>query len=113
MEIKNDTVIYNAAAFRTLSNGKLVDLLKQMPGVEVGDNGSVKVNGKEVSQITVGGRTFFMGDNSVTLNNLPATVVNKVKVMQKESEAAEFWIRRGLYLTLYARIMFRTVSRMS
>lgn len=90
MEIKNDTIIYNAAAFRTLSNGKLVDLLKQMPGVEVGDNGSVKVNGKEVSQITVGGRTFFMGDNSVTLNNLPATVVDKVKVMQKESEAAEF-----------------------
>lgn len=90
VEIKNDTIIYNAAAFRTLSNGKLVDLLKQMPGVEVSDNGSVKVNGKTVSQITVEGKTFFMGNNTWALNSLPSSVVNKVKVTEKESEAAEF-----------------------
>lgn len=90
VEFRNDTIVYNAAAFRTLSNGKLVDLLKQMPGVEIGQNGGVKVNGKEVSQITVGGKTFFMGDNSAALNNLPASVVDKVKVTQKESEASEF-----------------------
>lgn len=90
VEIKNDTIIYNAAAFCTLSNGKLVDLLKQMPGVEVSDNGSVKVNGKTVSQITVEGKTFFMGNNTLALNSLPSSVVNKVKVTEKESEAAEF-----------------------
>lgn len=90
MEVIGDTIVYNAAAFRTLSNGKLVDLLKQMPGVEIGKNGDVKVNGKTVSQITVEGKTFFMGDNSLALNNLPANIVNKVKVTEKESEAAEF-----------------------
>lgn len=90
MEMVGDTIVYNAAAFRTLSNGKLIDLLRQMPGVEIGKNGEVKVNGKAVSQITVEGKTFFMGDKSMALNNLPASIVNKVKVTDKESEAAEF-----------------------
>lgn len=90
VEFKNDTIIYNAAAFRTLSNGKLIDLLKQMPGVEVSDNGEVKVNGKTVSQITVEGKTFFLGNNSMALNSLPSSIVDKVKVTEKESEAAEF-----------------------
>ena len=90
MEIKGDTVVYNASSFRIMSNDNLADLLKKMPGVEVGEDGTVKVNGKEVSKITVGGRTFFLGDNKATLDNLPAKIVDKVKVIDKESESAEF-----------------------
>lgn len=90
MEIKGDTVVYNASSFRIMSNDNLADLLKKMPGVEVGEDGTVKVNGKEVSKITVGGKTFFLGDNKATLDNLPAKIVDKVKVIDKESESAEF-----------------------
>lgn len=90
MEIKGDTLIYNASSFRVMSNDNLADLLKKMPGVEVGEDGTVKVNGKEVSKITVGGRTFFLGDNKATLDNLPARIVDKVKVIDKESESTEF-----------------------
>ena len=90
MEMKGDTLVYNASSFRVMSNDNLADLLKKMPGVEVGEDGTVKVNGKEVSKITVGGRTFFLGDNKATLDNLPAKIVDKVKVIDKESESAEF-----------------------
>ena len=90
MEMKGDTLVYNASSFRVVSNDNLADLLKKMPGVEVGEDGTVKVNGKEVSKITVGGRTFFLGDNKATLDNLPARIVDKVKVIDKESESAEF-----------------------
>lgn len=90
VEIKKDTIVYNASMIHTGADDKLVDLLRKMPGIEVGKNGSLKVNGKSVSQITVGGKNFFMGDNSIALNNLPASVVDKVKVVDKESEAAEF-----------------------
>ena len=90
MEMKGDTLIYNASSFRVMSNDNLADLLKKMPGVEVSEDGTVKVNGKEVSKITVGGRTFFLGDNKATLDNLPAKIVDKVKVIDKESESAEF-----------------------
>ena len=90
MEMKGDTLVYNASSFRVMSNDNLADLLKKMPGVEVGEDGTVKVNGKEVSKITVVGRTFFLGDNKATLDNLPARIVDKVKVIDKESESAEF-----------------------
>ena len=90
MEIRQDTVIYNAAAFNVMANDNLADLLKKMPGVEVGSDGKVKVNGKEVSKITVNGKTFFLGDNKATLDNLPAKIVDKVKVIDQETESAQF-----------------------
>lgn len=90
MEIRQDTVIYNAAAFNVMATDNLADLLKKMPGVEVGSDGKVKVNGKEVSKITVNGKTFFLGDNKATLDNLPAKIVDKVKVIDQESESAQF-----------------------
>ncbi len=90
MEIRQDTVIYNASSFKTLSGDNLAALLKKMPGIEVGSDGSVTVNGKAVSRITVNGRTFFLGDQKAALDNLPARIVDKVKVIDKETDAAEF-----------------------
>ncbi len=96
IEFRQDTIIYNASSFRSLAGDNLGDLLKKMPGIEVGENGDVKVNGKTVSKITVNGKTFFMDDNKTTLDNLPATFVNKVKVTEKDSDEAEFTgIRTG------------------
>lgn len=80
---KGDTLIYNATSFRTSSSANLGDLLKKMPGIEVG-NGLVKVNGEPVSTITVEGKTFFSGDVSKALENLPAFIVNKIHVIDED-----------------------------
>lgn len=88
MEIKQDTIVYNAAAFHVEENDVLKDLLKKMPGVEVGEDGSVTVQGESVQKITVNGRTFFTGSNSAALDNLPAKAVNKIQVTNYESEKA-------------------------
>ncbi len=90
IEFKQDTIIYNASSFRSLAGENLADLLRKMPGIEVADDGGVKVNGKSVSKITVNGKTFFMGDNKAALDNLPASYVNKVKVTDKETDEAQF-----------------------
>lgn len=79
---KRDTIIYNAAAFKVGGAEVLSDLIMKMPGINV-DGDIVTVNGKEVKEITVGGRTFFFGDMSLALNNLPAKIVNKIKVIDK------------------------------
>ena len=80
---KGDTLIYNATSFQTSSNANLGDLLKKMPGIEVG-KGMVKVNGEPVSTITVEGKTFFSGDVSKALENLPASIVNKIHVIDED-----------------------------
>ena len=88
--IKKDTIEYNASSFKTTENDMLVDLLKKLPGIEVGDDGSVTSNGETISKITIGGKTFFLDDPQLATQNLPAKIVDKIKVVRKKSEQAEF-----------------------
>ena len=83
---KQDTVEFNASSFRVGANAMLKDLLQRMPGMEITEDGKVKFNGEEIDQLTVGGRTFFFDDQSTALNNLPAAVVEKIRVIDRESE---------------------------
>lgn len=89
VEIKQDTIIFNASFFKTGSNDNLAALLKRMPGVEISKEGTVKVNGKQVDKITIEGKTFFMNDRTAALNNLPASIVDKIKVIDGDSDAAK------------------------
>ena len=85
--VKQDTVEFNASSFRVGANAMLRDLLKRMPGMEITEDGKVKFNGELIDKLTVGGRTFFFNDQSTALNNLPAAVVDKIRVIDRESEA--------------------------
>ncbi|MBO4566960.1 MAG: outer membrane beta-barrel protein [Bacteroidales bacterium] len=84
--VKQDTVEFNASSFRVGANAMLKDLLQRMPGMEITEDGKVKFNGQAIDKLTVGGRTFFFDDQSTALNNLPASVVDKIRVIDRESE---------------------------
>ena len=88
--IKKDTIEYNASSFKTTDNDMLEDLLKKLPGVEVSEDGTVTANGQTISKITIDGKTFFLDDPQLASKNLPAKIIEKVKVVQKKSEQAEF-----------------------
>src|SRR5699024_5895607 len=49
--IKKDTLEFNVASFKTKRDANVEDLLKELPGVEVDEDGTIKVDGKEVSEI--------------------------------------------------------------
>src|SRR5690606_7785982 len=70
--VRNDTVEFNASSFKTLPTAVVEDLLKKLPGVTVGNDGSILVNGREVSKILVDGREFFGGNQQIATKNLPA-----------------------------------------
>lgn len=84
--IKKDTVEFNASSFHVGTNSMLKDLLQRMPGMEITSAGKVKFNGEEIDKLTIGGRTFFFNDQSTALNNLPAAIVDKIRVIDRESE---------------------------
>ena len=86
--IKKDTVEINASSFRVGANAMLKDLLRRMPGMEITEEGRVKFNGEAIDKLTVGGRTFFFDDQSTALNNLPAAIVDKIRVIDRDSEQA-------------------------
>lgn len=51
VEIRGDTIVYSADAFNTGTEKKLADVLKNLPGVEVNEDGRIEVEGQEVRKI--------------------------------------------------------------
>jgi len=51
MVVKNDTMEYDANAFRLRENAVVEDLLKRLPGITIDEEGRIFVNGKEVKKV--------------------------------------------------------------
>lgn len=84
--LKEDTFVYNSAAFRTPEGSTIEELVKRLPGAEVDDNGTIKINGKEVKKILVDGKEFMVGDTKTALKNLPTSIVDKIKAYDERSD---------------------------
>jgi len=90
LSVRNDTLEYNAAAFKVQPGAVVEDLLKKLPGVQVQPDGSIKAQGETVRKVLVDGKEFFGDDPKIATKNLPADAVNKVQVFDKKSDRAEF-----------------------
>lgn len=89
VEQKEDTTVFNAAAYRVPEGSTLEALIKQLPGAEIDDNGKVKINGKEVTEFLINGKDFFKGDTDIAMKNLPTNLVSKIKSYKKKSDYTE------------------------
>jgi hypothetical protein len=85
---KQDTLEFNAGSFHTNPTASVEDLLKKLPGVEVGSDGSITSGGKTVTKILVDGKEFFADDLKMASKNLPSNMVEKVQVVERKSETA-------------------------
>ena len=89
VSVKGDTLVYNADSFKLESDKKLEDVLKRLPGVEVTDDGTIEVEGKEVSKVMVEGKDFFDGDTKLATKNIPADALDKVQVLKNYDEVSQ------------------------
>lgn len=89
VEIKGDTIVYSADAFNTGTEKKLSDVLANMPGIEVNEDGRIEVEGQEVRKIQIEGKDFFDGDTKLAAQNLPAKAVGKVEVLRNFTEVGQ------------------------
>lgn len=87
---RNDTIEYNAGSFKTRPNAMVEDLLKKLPGLQVGKDGTIKANGETVKKILVDGKEFFGTDPKTASRNLPADAIDKVQVFDKKSDQSQF-----------------------
>lgn len=65
IRIKTDTLEFNASSFKVAPDANVEKLLKQLPGVEIDEEGKITVNGKEVNNILVNGKPFFGKDGKI------------------------------------------------
>lgn len=84
--ISGDTISYQADAFNTGTEKKLEDVLENLPGVEVDENGEVTIEGKPVEKVMVEGKDFFDGDTKMATKNIPANAIEKIQVLRNYND---------------------------
>ena len=87
--VRGDTLIYNADSFKNGSERKLEDVLKNLPGVEINEDGQIEVEGKVVNKLMVNGKDFFDGDTKLASKNIPSKAVDKIQVLRNYSEVGQ------------------------
>ncbi|MFI5154959.1 MAG: outer membrane beta-barrel protein [Chitinophagales bacterium] len=88
--IKQDTVEYNATAFKVKPNAFAEDLLKKLPGVQVDKDGNVMAQGETVQKVYVDGKEFFGTDPKLATKNITAEMIESVQVFDDMSDQAKF-----------------------
>jgi hypothetical protein len=90
IKIKGDTLEYNAKAYVIQPNAKVEDLLRQMPGVRIDQNGRITVNGQAVPKVLIDGEEFFGDDPTLVTQNLRGDMVSSVQIYDRRSDQASF-----------------------
>ncbi|MBQ2002292.1 MAG: hypothetical protein II240_03245, partial [Bacteroidaceae bacterium] len=86
MFYRGDTLVYDAEAFKLPEGSMLDDLISQMPGVTMNENGEIFVNGRKVDELLLGSRSFMRGNKKILMENLPYYTVKELKVYEKQTD---------------------------
>lgn len=86
---KSDTLVYDAAAFKTRPNATIEELLKKLPGIVVDRDGNVTIQGEKVQKVFIDGKELFFNDPRLATQNLLADMVDKVEAFNEKSERAK------------------------
>jgi len=84
-----DTTQFNAGAYKVNPDASAENLLRKIPGVVV-EGGRVQAQGESVQEVLVDGKPFFGNDPAAALRNLPAEVIDKIQVFDRQSDQAQF-----------------------
>ncbi len=88
VQASGDSLIYNASAYRLPEGSALEELVKRLPGAEVDNDGNVKINGKEVKKVLVGGKEFFLDDPKMAMKNFNTDIIDRIKAYERKSDLA-------------------------
>ncbi len=90
IKIKGDTTEFNAGSYVIEPHSKVEDLLKQLPGLQIDQNGKITANGEVVNKVLVDGEEFFGDDPTLVTRNIRGDMVDKVQLYDKKSDQATF-----------------------
>ena len=88
VKLKEDTIEFNAAAYKVQDGAPVEDMLKKLPGVDVDKDGNVTAMGKSITKVRVNGKDFFGGDLKTATQNLPASIVQNLQIIDDYGDQA-------------------------
>jgi len=82
IEKRGDTVSYLVSAFSKTKDRTIEDVLKRMPGIEVGNNGEILYQGMPIQKFYVEGLDLMDGRYGIVSKNLPQEAVSTVEIYE-------------------------------
>jgi len=88
VKVKEDTIEYDAKAFKVREGDAVEEIVKKLPGMEVDKNGNMTVQGEPITRVKLNGKDFFGDDAAAAIQNLPADIVKNLQVIDDYGDKA-------------------------
>ena len=87
--VRGDTVVFNASDFLRGDETVIEDLLANLPGFEIQNNGTIRFAGKEIEKVMVEDSDIFGKGYSMITKNMDPVVVEDIEVLRKYTDTPE------------------------
>ncbi|WP_445710361.1 carboxypeptidase-like regulatory domain-containing protein [Flavobacterium sp.] len=77
--VKGDTTAYNINYFTNGTEDNLKDLLNNLPGISVNENGKIVVDGKEINELLIDGENLYNKQHQFATKNLSSKAVKSIE----------------------------------
>jgi len=84
LRVNGDTLSYKVSDFSNPQDRTIGDVIKKLPGVAVAADGTISYNGKNISNLYIGGDNLLDDKYNIATNTIPQGVVDKVQVIQND-----------------------------
>ncbi len=84
VKFNRDTLTYRAADFANKQDRVIGDVLKNMPGIEVAENGKISYNGKNISNFYIDGDNLLDDKYNIATRSIPKDAVEFIQVIEKD-----------------------------
>ena len=83
--VEDDKIIFDANSFAQGNEQVVEDLLKKIPGLNVGADGSIRVGNQEVEKVMVDGEDMFEKGYKILTKNMPVNPIDKIELLKRYS----------------------------
>lgn len=84
---RGDTLVVNPAAVQTKQGAAAIEIIKQVPGIELEEGGGLTIYGEPLRRSYVGGSTLFGTGVLTALKNIDAELVKNIKFYDEDEYA--------------------------
>ncbi|MDN5284669.1 MAG: hypothetical protein JWR38_943 [Mucilaginibacter sp.] len=82
LKTSGDTLSYRASDFSNQQDRVIGDVIKKLPGIQVAADGTISYNGKNISNLYIGGDNLLDDKYNIATSSIPNGAVDQVQVIE-------------------------------
>ncbi len=84
LRTNGDTLGYKVSDFSSPQDRVIGDVIKKLPGISVATDGTISYNGKNISNLYIGGDNLLDDKYNIATSSIPHGVIDQVQVIQND-----------------------------